>query len=93
MKQEAVGYAEDTDCNIATTSDRGHGRIEKRKVFVTNNLDWLDSRKEWVGIRSMIEVPLNVFAKVKNKKKRDTTYRAKSCFHKKQLWPYVVIGL
>ncbi|MBS0621896.1 MAG: ISAs1 family transposase [Verrucomicrobia bacterium] len=47
---------EDTHCVIGTTLDKGHSRIDERKVVVTNKLDWLETREEWVGIKSMIEV-------------------------------------
>ncbi len=70
MSQEAVDEAEDTDCKIAITSDRGHGRIEERKVFVTNNLDFLDSRKEWVSIKSMREVTSTRICKGKESKEK-----------------------
>jgi predicted transposase YbfD/YdcC len=53
---EDVGFTEDTYCTIATTLDKGHGRIEERRVCVVNNLDWLESRTEWSGIRSMVQV-------------------------------------
>lgn len=52
---EAIGFT-NADCVVNTTLDKGHGRIEKRQVVVTNNLDWLDTRAEWMDIRSMIQV-------------------------------------
>ena len=56
MQAEDVGFAEDTYCITSTTLEKGHGRIEERKVVVTNNLDWLDLRGEWADIKSMIQV-------------------------------------
>ena len=56
MQAEDVGFAEDTHCAVARTLDKGHGRIEERKVVVTNNLDWLDTRGDWEGIKSIVQV-------------------------------------
>lgn len=67
---EAVDYAEDTDCQVTTTLDKGHGRIEERKVVVTNNLGWLDAREEWTGIRSMVEVTATRICKGKESKEK-----------------------
>jgi len=36
-----AGY-EEAECVVATGVEKGHGRIEERKVVVTNQLDWLD---------------------------------------------------
>lgn len=56
LQAEAVDFTEDTHCMVATTLDKDHGRIEERRVVVTNNLDWLDRRVEWTDLRSMIQV-------------------------------------
>jgi len=56
IQAEGVGFTEDTHCATATTLEKGHGRIEERKIVVTNNLDWLDARAEWIDIKSMIQV-------------------------------------
>jgi predicted transposase YbfD/YdcC len=38
--------------------EKGHGRIEQRSIKVTNYIDWIDAveRKEWLGLRSLIEI-------------------------------------
>lgn len=50
-----VGY-EEADCKTSSSCEKGHGRIEERKVVVTNQLDWLDCRAYWKGLRSLVEV-------------------------------------
>ena len=40
-----VGFA-DANCKVSKTLDKGHGRIEEREVVVTNDLSWLDTRRE-----------------------------------------------
>jgi predicted transposase YbfD/YdcC len=49
----AIGYQSD-EFKCHTTLDKGHGRIETRHICVTQELDWLDTRKEW-GFKSLIE--------------------------------------
>ena len=29
------------------TTEKGHGRIEHRKYYLTTNLDWLSGKEEW----------------------------------------------
>lgn len=42
--------------NINTTTDFGHGRIETRTCSVINDLDLLDKRKDWKGLKSIIRI-------------------------------------
>lgn len=37
------------------TEDKGHGRLEKRQVTVTSDLEWLTQKDAW-GLQSLIEV-------------------------------------
>ena len=39
-------------------AEKGHGRIEQRSIKATDYLDWLEpqERKDWLGLRSVIEV-------------------------------------
>jgi predicted transposase YbfD/YdcC len=38
------------------TTDAGHGRIEQRKVWVTNQIDWLKKATDWPGLESVAVV-------------------------------------
>lgn len=40
-------------CDSAKTLDKGHGRIEKRKYYITEDIEWLDARKDWKGLKSI----------------------------------------
>lgn len=51
----AVNY-EETGCAMCVDYDKGHGRIEERKVVVINDLGWLDLREEWTDLNSLVEV-------------------------------------
>jgi len=36
--------------------DKGHGRIESRKCWVTSNIHWLDSKNDWANLQSIIKI-------------------------------------
>lgn len=33
--------------------DKGHGRIETRKCYVSSQIDWLDQKDQWVGLKTV----------------------------------------
>ncbi len=35
------------------TIEKDHGRIETREYYLVNELDWLENRKDWVGLNSI----------------------------------------
>ena len=35
------------------TIEKGHGRIEKREYYILNDIKWLESKKEWQGLKSL----------------------------------------
>jgi predicted transposase YbfD/YdcC len=39
--------------DIWSDADAGHGRVESRKCFVSDRLDWLEQKPEWSGLRSI----------------------------------------
>ena len=44
----------DKNLSIVKTIDSGHGRIEKRTYFYTQNIDWmLDAKKDWYGLKGV----------------------------------------
>jgi predicted transposase YbfD/YdcC len=47
---EGVEY----DC--FTSLEKGHGRIEKRTVYVTADLEWLPSKDQWANLTSIVMV-------------------------------------
>jgi predicted transposase YbfD/YdcC len=50
-----AGY-EDADCKTSSGCEKGHGRIEERKVVITSQLDWLDCKTHWKDLKSLIEI-------------------------------------
>ncbi len=49
-----------TDMNIKhdyhKTIDKDHGRIEIRECYTTCDIDWLESRNEWKGLKSIVMI-------------------------------------
>jgi hypothetical protein len=35
------------------TLDNGHGRIEERRYWITDSIDWLHQKKDWEGLKSI----------------------------------------
>jgi predicted transposase YbfD/YdcC len=44
---------QDASRSVFEETDKGHGRIEHRKVIATDELGWLAQRKEWRGLKSI----------------------------------------
>lgn len=43
----------DFEYDTYKTIDKGHGRIEKRKYYITEDIDWLAVKKDWKGLKSI----------------------------------------
>ncbi len=42
------------DHEVYHVTEEGHGRSEKRSVYVTEDIGWLPQRNDWVGMKSII---------------------------------------
>jgi len=40
----------------AVTNDKGHGRIEQRRLWVTPEINWFAEKEQWLGLRSLVRV-------------------------------------
>jgi len=47
---------EGVEYDAVGTIDKNHGRIEKREIYVTEDLDWLPQKEEWRNIKSIIMI-------------------------------------
>ena len=45
-----------TTCEQYEDLDKGHGRFEIRRCYVTDQIHWLDRRQEWKGLKSIVAV-------------------------------------
>ena len=60
LHQDVLDYFEassapwkDASHSVFEETDKGHGRIEHRRVIATDELGWLTQRKEWRGLTSI----------------------------------------
>jgi predicted transposase YbfD/YdcC len=42
--------------STAATIDKGHGRIEQRRIWATTDIEWFAERGKWKNLRSLIRV-------------------------------------
>jgi predicted transposase YbfD/YdcC len=52
---EAINF-EGVQYDAVGTKETGHGRIEMREIYVTEDIDWLPQKEEWSGLKSIIMV-------------------------------------
>ena len=43
----------DRNIQHCSTTDEGHGRIEKRLYYYSTDINWLDARPEWSGLKGI----------------------------------------
>ncbi len=49
----------DIEYDFSQTLEKGHGRIEARICYVTEDIEWLEQKEEWAGLKSIIMVETN----------------------------------
>ena len=56
LKQDIEDYVQDPELranmDTKTTREKNGGRMERRTAFITNDIDWLDSKKNWANMAS-----------------------------------------
>ena len=58
----------------AKTVDKGHGRIETRTCWQTDEIGWFEDRDKWVGLRSVCMVQSEVYDMKTKETTADTRY-------------------
>ena len=43
------------DVQKAKTLEKGHGRIEERVYYLTNEIDWMEDKAQWSGLKAIGE--------------------------------------
>lgn len=56
------------------TTDMGHGRIEHRKCQVIDQLDFLDDKQDWAGLKSIARIISERICKQTGKESTETRY-------------------
>ena len=46
-------HFKDIDYKYYRTLDKGHGRVEKRKYYLINDLNWLNNKENWLGLKGI----------------------------------------
>jgi predicted transposase YbfD/YdcC len=52
---DAIAF-EGVECDAVGAKETGHGRIEKREIYVTEDIDWLPQKEQWSKLKSIIMV-------------------------------------
>jgi predicted transposase YbfD/YdcC len=52
---EAIDF-DGVECDAVGSKEAGHGRVEKREVYVTQDIDWLPQKEDWKNLKSIILV-------------------------------------
>ena len=52
LRDDCYGVA----CTTAETINGGHGRIEQRRIWVTEDVGWFAERDKWKGLKTLIRV-------------------------------------
>lgn len=53
MEDGLANNFKDIECSKKTTREKGHGRIEKREYFQTNDIEWFTEKSKWKGLTSI----------------------------------------
>lgn len=59
---------------VAEEIDCGHGRVERRRCAVLDDLTLLDRPADWKGLRSLVRIEAERFHKASGKTERETRY-------------------
>ena len=52
LRDDCLGIEHTT----ATVANKGHGRIEQRTIWATEEIDWFAERAQWAGLKSLVRV-------------------------------------
>ena len=58
----------------ATTVDKGHGRVETRTCWQTDDIGWFEDRDKWAGLRSVCMVESVVYDMATKETTRETRF-------------------
>lgn len=55
IQAEQIDF-EGVACDAVGSKNCAHGRIEKREIYTTEDIDWLEQKEEWKNLKSLIMV-------------------------------------
>lgn len=50
------GFEQARSLDTATSLEKGHGRIEKRECRIITDTDWICSKDDWPGLKTLVEI-------------------------------------
>ena len=53
LETEQEKNFQNTQHDYYETVEKGHGRVESRRYWITNQIDWLNNRTEWHGLKTI----------------------------------------
>lgn len=65
METEINNNFKNTPHDYYETIEKGHGRVETRRYWITEKINWLDNKKDWEGLASIGLVESEVYKKGK----------------------------
>ena len=54
-KAEIINFV-GVECDAVGSKEEAHGRIEKREIYVTEDIDWLPQKDKWQNLKSIIMI-------------------------------------
>jgi len=71
FKDSIENEFKDVDFDYHETVDGGHGRVEIRRHWATSDIDWLDQKQDWKGLKTigMVESERHVDEKISVEKR------------------------
>jgi predicted transposase YbfD/YdcC len=82
-EQKANGFA-DTEASRDTTVDGDHGRIETRTTTVIHDVEWLQHRHDWPGLKAVVVVDSS--REINGKIERETRFYLTSLSWPQPCW-------
>lgn len=56
LEQVQCRFEQQSSCSVDVVMEKGHGRIETRRCEVINNLEFVDNRAFWQGLKSIVKI-------------------------------------
>lgn len=56
VRSMRLGRFADVCHSVDDTTEGGHGRIDRRRVWAIGEVDWVERREQWAGLRSLVVV-------------------------------------
>jgi len=83
------GLSVPVDC-VHESVDKGHGRLEVRRCEVVTDIEWLQDRSRWAGLRSLIKIQSEVQHLKEQRTTTETRYYISSLTHSAETFSHII---